>query len=176
MDVSVRLCLLLVLLLIGGCARSEEDQLRDAAERYREAFADRDFAAVWNLLDRGSRQTFLEQRRSFMNLKKTDALYDTVWTLIRDQYGLEREQVEQMDARDWFIAVYEGGDRVRPELREAQIAEARGTSVKEITVEGNQGETRVRLPSSKERVDFWTKEAGAWKVTASFGSLTQGGS
>ncbi|MHC4469392.1 MAG: hypothetical protein ACYS99_00375 [Planctomycetota bacterium] len=163
---SVCLALILGASLVGCGAGSDEEELRVAVTDCLKALADRDYGAVWGYLDADSREAIAKQLRDFQELDPSSPLFEPTWRMMDEQLDLSREQVLEMDAREYSIAMLEGMDRSMPELRNRQIEETRGRVIVRIDLQDDRAEVTTKTPSGLEETDTWVKEGGAWKCKA----------
>lgn len=86
--------------------------------------------------------------------------------MMKEQLGLSREQVLEMDARGYSIAMLDGMDRAMPGLRNRQIEETRGRTIVRVDLQDDRAEVTTRTPSGVVETDTWVREGGAWKCRA----------
>jgi len=162
--------LLLLALTLGvlgaACGRADdEQQLRVAFESMRTALLDRDYSTVWDFMDSGSREALAKQLRDLQGVEPGTAQHAAAAASLKE-LGLSVEQVKDLDAGEYFVAILEGLDRVQPDLRERQLEETRARTVTELTVDGDRAEMTTMSPSGAAETFTWVREGSGWKCKA----------
>jgi hypothetical protein len=159
--------ILLAALALATCgSSSDENAVREASEAVLKALADRDYATVWEYADREARESVAKQLADFKKLPKTSPLHAPMWASMKEQMDLEPEDIRDLDARGYFIAMFEGMDRARPELRRQQIQDTKTRQIVEVTVDGDTATARTLLSSGATESDQWVREDGGWRLKA----------
>ena len=156
---------ILPIAFMAACGQSDEEALRAAFAEMRDAAVRRDYEKAWEYVDSGSKESLSKQLRGLKDIKETDALFEPSWRMLREQFGLRREDVVNCDVRQYFVAMLRGLDRVRPELRARQIDETRGRELVSIAIDGSSAEMKTRATSGAVATYTWVKE-GTWKCKA----------
>lgn len=156
---------ILVAASVAACGGRDDRELRAAFVEMRDAALRRDYERAWEYLDSGSREAIARQLRKFQDMPESDPAFALSWQMLREQFGLGREDVARFDARQYFLAMLRGLDRVQPELRARQIEETRGRQLVGITIRGTTAEMETRTTSGVAETFYWVKE-GTWKCKA----------
>lgn len=156
---------ILLLPLLSSCGGSDEDQVRGAFEEFRAAAVDRDYAAMWEHLSSSSRSALSKQLRDFQGVATGTPVYAAAKSSLAD-IGLTLEQIEGMTTEQYFVAIFEGLDKVRPDVRRKQIEDTRTRQIVHLEIHDFRAEMATETASGLEENFSWVRESDGWKIDA----------
>ena len=156
---------LLVALLLVGCGGSDEDQIRSAFQKIQDAAVGRDYPAMWAGMSSASRSALAKQLQDFQSVAPGSPRYAEAESALGN-IGLSVAQIRNMTTPEFFVATFEGLDRVRPEMRKQQVEESKSRSIVKLEVLGDRAEMTTRTASGNEEKFSYVRETTGWKIEA----------
>lgn len=156
-----------IVAVVVGCTDGDgETALRSAWEEGRSAGASGDYVRMWTQLASSSKAE-LEQQRSKLKAELDEGGDSKqLATAVLTEFGISPDQLADLNTHDYFIAMMEGLERTKPELRQQQVEELQNATIDRIEQGAEKTTVHWKTSSGTPMTDFWIREDGTWKVVA----------